>query len=54
VPTVSFVVTGQRAIKSKEVVNVFDAKGRVASATGISISGKPSSNIVSALLHSPI
>jgi hypothetical protein len=29
VPTVSFVVTGQRAIKSKDVVKVFDAKGGV-------------------------
>jgi hypothetical protein len=29
VPTVSFVVTGQRAIKSKDIVKVFDAKGGV-------------------------
>ena len=29
VPTVSFVVTGRRAIKSKELVKVFDAKGGV-------------------------
>lgn len=29
VPTVSFVVTGQRAMKSKDIVNVFDAKGGV-------------------------
>jgi hypothetical protein len=29
VPIVSFVVTGQRAIRSKEVVKVYDAKGEV-------------------------
>jgi hypothetical protein len=31
VPTVSFVVIGQRAIKSKDVVKVFDSKGGVTS-----------------------
>lgn len=29
VPTISFVVVGERAIESKEVVKVFDAKGGV-------------------------
>jgi hypothetical protein len=29
VPTVSFVVTGQRAMKSKDIVKVFDAKDGV-------------------------
>lgn len=31
VPTVSFVVTGQRAVKSKDIVQVFDKKGGVCS-----------------------
>jgi hypothetical protein len=29
VPTISFVVTSQRVIKSKDVVKMFDAKGGV-------------------------
>jgi hypothetical protein len=42
VSIVSFVVTGQRAIKSKEVVKVFDAKGEVSTISHAQYSSFPS------------
>jgi len=42
VSIVSFVVTGQRAIKSKEVVKVFDAKGEVSTISHTQYSSFPS------------